>query len=61
MKLHKGTNEYGQLVYRSEDGSWIIDGNGYGRMRWTASHSCGYDGITDSKAEAVAWASEHTC
>lgn len=34
----------------------IIDGHGYGRMRWTIAYADGDYGMTDTLAEAMAWA-----
>jgi len=49
------TDRNGVRHYVSPEGH-IIDGNGYGRMRWTVVYLDGDYGMTDTLAEAKAWA-----
>ena len=37
-------------------GLYTIDGNNYGRNRWTVTYPSGDYGMTDALAEAKAWA-----
>lgn len=45
-------------VANTEHGGYAIDGNGYGRMKWTVEYPDKDYGMTHSKREARAWAAE---
>jgi hypothetical protein len=49
------TDRDGRRAYVRADGHWI-DGHGCGRMRWTVNYPDGDYGMTDTLAEAKAWA-----
>lgn len=49
------TDRHGRRHYTRAMGH-IIDGHGFGRMRWTVVYPDGNYGMTDSLAEAKAWA-----
>ena len=49
------TDREGRRHYTRPDGH-IIDGHGCGRLRWTVRYPDGDYGMTDTLAEAKAWA-----
>lgn len=49
-------------VANTKHGGYVVDGNGYGRMKWTVEYPEGAEngdyGMTDTKGEARAWAAQ---
>jgi len=58
----KTTNRFHQPaeVANTKHGGYVVDGNGYGRMKWTVEYPGGAEnedyGMTSTKGEARAWA-----
>lgn len=54
----KTRNEFDQpiRVAESDSGRFTIDGNNYGRNRWTVTYPTGDYGMVDTLREAIEWA-----
>ena len=56
----RAENEFGQAIRLADSaaGQFSIDGNGYGRNRWTVVYPDGDAGHVDTLGEAIAWAEQ---
>jgi hypothetical protein len=58
MTLHWKKVRSGVYTAASPWGVYGIDGNNYGRNRWTVTYPDGDYGMVDALAEAKAWAAQ---
>lgn len=61
LTWHKATARFGQTVEYAvtEHGMYVVDGSGYGRMRWSVDYPDGDGCSTDTKGDARANAESH--